>query len=65
MPRGNCTGPDRVRARECKDTRCYQQRGFRHGADKDDLVNKDEEISQLKNSINELKNKIADLEANN
>ena len=64
MPKGDCTGPDRVRARGCKDSRCHQQRGFRHGADKDS-VNKDEEISQLKSIINELKNKVDDLESNN
>ena len=64
MPKGDCTGPDRVRTRECKDTRCHQQRGFRHGTEKNDSVNKDQEISQLKNMVIELKNKVADLESN-
>ena len=63
MPKGDCKGPDRVRARDCKDSRCHQQRGFRHGAEKDDSVNKDQEISQIKNMINDLKNKVANLES--
>ena len=65
MPKGDCTGPDRVRARGCKDSRCHQQRGFRHGTEKIESVNKKQEISQIKNMIIELKNKVADLEANN